>query len=128
MKRTGLLVLAVLATQACTGAGGCTGFPGAESGKSAPASGHVPDKYVQDNVVQARVSPEGFAFLEQRKRHVSPPDQKPPTMAMPKAASGSCTGGGTDSSTCQAPTFGRFEHLAIRTLGSLKVRGNIKDT
>src|SRR5215475_2747645 len=81
-----------------------------------------------DIMLRRKAACQAFAFLEQRKRHVSPPDQKPPTMAMPKAASGSCTGGGTGSSTCQTPTFGnsntwQFEHLAAsRSEAILRIR------
>src|SRR5215475_216335 len=69
-----------------------------------------------DILLRRKAARQAFAFLEQRKRHLSPPDQNPPTMAMPKAASGSCAGSGTDSNTWQTQTLGRF-----------KVPGNIKD-
>src|SRR5262249_19021145 len=76
-----------------------------------------------DILLRRKAARQAFAFLEQRKRHLSPPDQNPPTMAMPKAASGSCAGSGTDSNTWQTPTLGRLQHLAdsntwqIQTLG-----------
>src|SRR5215470_11641950 len=76
-----------------------------------------------DILLRRKAARQAFAFLEQRKRHLSPPDQNPPTMAMPKAASGSCAGSGTDSNTWRTPTLGSLQHLAdSRSQAILRMR------